>query len=295
MSRITTIVTTGDIIPARGTDIAIRQRGPNFPFEGPGIQELLSNADLTVVDLEAPILNNCPVHREGFTFCGQASFAAAMQANGIDVATLANNHIGNYGRGGIDETIQHLTSVGIRSVDSGVAHVETVGDLKLGFLAYNGIGVPFNRTAMVDAVKQLRPDVDILFVSLHWGKEYELLPKTDGVIAPDDPREIGHMLVDAGVDVVIGNHPHWVQGVELYKGKVISYALGNFIFDQSWSLETQQGMVAIYTFYGTKLIGLEFTPIRIFDQAQPRLATDKEASEIRNRFVKSTRQLNSVN
>jgi poly-gamma-glutamate synthesis protein (capsule biosynthesis protein) len=113
----------------------------------------------------------------------------------------------------------------------------------------------------------------------------------DPSIAPDDPQEIGRMTIDAGADVVIGNHPHWVQGVEVYKGRLISYALGNFIFDQSWSTETQQGMVAKYTFYGPKLIGAQFTPIHIDNQAQPVVVTGEEEATIRSQFKLSSQQI----
>jgi poly-gamma-glutamate synthesis protein (capsule biosynthesis protein) len=88
--------------------------------------------------------------------------------------------------------------------------------------------------------------------------------------------------------VVIGNHPHWVQGVELYKGKVISYALGNFIFDQSWSVPTQQGLVATYTFYGKKLLGMSVTPVHIVNQAQPNPTNAEETAQIMDQFRQSS-------
>jgi poly-gamma-glutamate synthesis protein (capsule biosynthesis protein) len=293
MNKVTTVVTTGDVIPARGVDIQIRQHGADFPFADKGIVDLLSKADVAIVNLESPLTADCPVHREGFTFCGQPAFAPAMAKAGIDIATLANNHIGNYGQAGIQETVGHLTDAGVRSAEAGKAHIETVGDLTIGILAYNGIERHFDRVTMEQAVKQLRPKVDLLFVAVHWGKEYELMPTTDGSIAPDDPQEIGHLLVDAGADVVIGNHPHWVQGVQVYKGKLINYAQGNFIFDQSWSRETQQGLLTKYTFYENKLIGAEFYPYHIYDQAQPRLVEGAEADEIWQRFKQSTMQLST--
>ena len=77
--QLRTIVVTGDVIPARGVDAKVRQFGPDYPFAGEGTTALLQSADLTIVDLEAPVLNNCPVHNEGFTFCGQANFAQAME------------------------------------------------------------------------------------------------------------------------------------------------------------------------------------------------------------------------
>jgi poly-gamma-glutamate synthesis protein (capsule biosynthesis protein) len=77
------------------------------------------------------------------------------------------------------------------------------------------------------------------------------------------------LAIDAGADLVIGNHPHWIQPVELYNGKLITYAHGNFVFDQEWSLETKQGVVGRYTFYDTQLVDVEFLPVLIENYGQP--------------------------
>ncbi len=111
--------------------------------------------------------------------------------------------------------------------------------------------------------------VDVLAVALHWGGEYVSLPQTSPGIAEDDPVEIAHLALDAGADIIIGNHPHWVQAVELYEGKFIAYAHGNFIFDQMWSYETRVGVIGRYTFYDDVLVGVEFIPTLIENYAQP--------------------------
>jgi poly-gamma-glutamate synthesis protein (capsule biosynthesis protein) len=111
--------------------------------------------------------------------------------------------------------------------------------------------------------------VDVLAVAVHWGAEYVSLPQTAPGVAEDDPVEIAHLAIDAGADMVIGNHPHWVQAVELYKGKFIAYAHGNFIFDQMWSYETRVGVIGRYTFYDDVLVKVEFVPTLIEEFAQP--------------------------
>jgi hypothetical protein len=288
MNRVVTIATTGDIIPARGVDAQIRAHGSDYPFAGNGITDLLSQADLAIVDLESPLIVQCPVTLDGFTFCGQPSFAASMAKAGIDVATLENNHISNYGAAGVEETIQHLTAVGMRYASDTHLDIETVKGLKIGILAFSGIGGRFYSDDVTKKITEARPQVDVLMVAFHWGKEYELVPTIDPVTAPDNPRTVGRLAIDAGADIVVGNHPHWVQGVELYKGKPISYALGNFIFDQSWSLPTEQGVVTSYTFYGSKLIGMSLTAIHIDNQAQPKVVNGAERDQILNQFRQSS-------
>jgi poly-gamma-glutamate synthesis protein (capsule biosynthesis protein) len=274
-----TLIATGDVIPARYTDVTIRDHGDDFLYPVAVTKNLTSSANLTVINLEAPLIDSCPYHDSGFKFCGRPGFVAALQAAGVDIVTLENNHIGNYGRAGIDETVRYLDAAGIPWTDRDSPAMIEVRGLKFGFLAFNGVGEAIDRQAMSDEIKVLRPRVDVLVASIHWGAEYVSVPQAAPNIAPDDPVEIAHVAVDAGADLIIGNHPHWVQGVELYKGKFIAYAHGNFIFDQMWSYETRVGVIGRYTFYDDKLVGVEFMPTLIEDYAQPRLleGADRQA------------------
>jgi poly-gamma-glutamate capsule biosynthesis protein CapA/YwtB (metallophosphatase superfamily) len=94
--------------------------------------------------------------------------------------------------------------------------------------------------------------------------------------------------IDAGADLIIGNHPHWVQGVEFYKGKCITYAHGNFIFDQMWSQETREGVLGKYVFNADGLVDVQFYPIIIDDYAQARFADAVEADMILQRMKASS-------
>jgi poly-gamma-glutamate synthesis protein (capsule biosynthesis protein) len=268
-ARVRTLIATGDVIPARYTDFTIRNHGDDFLYTVRQTADIVSAADITVINLEAPLVEYCPVHVEGFTFCGRPGFIAALQTAGVDVATLENNHIGNYGEAGIDETIGHLEAGGIKWADRANAAIVDVRGVKFGFLAFNGVIEVIDRPAMVAQIQALRPAVDVLAVSFHWGAEYVSLPDVAPGVAEDSPVEIAHLGIDSGADLIIGNHPHWVQAVEVYKGKYITYAHGNYIFDQMWSYETRVGVIGKYTFYDDQLIGVEYTPTLIEDYAQP--------------------------
>ena len=167
------------------------------------------------------------------------------------------------------ETEQTLAAAGIGFADRITPAIKDVRGLKFGFLAFNGVGETIDRAAMTAQIKALRPQVDVLAVAVHWGAEYVSLPPTAPGVAEDDPVEIAHLAVDAGADLIIGNHPHWVQAVELYKGKFVAYAHGNFIFDQMWSYETRVGVIGRYTFYDDVLVGAEFIPVLSENFAQP--------------------------
>ena len=286
--KVIRLVATGDGIPARGANWPAVTSG-NFTYNWKKTADFLKKGGITLINLETPLTKGCPLQTEGFTFCGDARHIQGLVFAGVDVASLANNHIGNYGQGGIDETIDLLETNKIGW--SGFSHFEMlkVKETAFGFLAYNGIGTAFDREAIANEIKNAKTKVDVLVVSVHWGDEYVLTPRKYGDIAPDDPQEIGHLIIDAGADLIIGNHPHTVQGVEIYKDKLITYAHGNFIFDQTWSPETQEGVVGEYTFYENQLVNVQFHPILVDVSYQPRFLSEKDGKHILNRMLKSSK------
>jgi poly-gamma-glutamate synthesis protein (capsule biosynthesis protein) len=290
-SRVRTLIATGDVIPARYTDFTIRNQGDDWSYPVAATAEIVSDADLTVINLEAPLVDGCPVHLEGFTFCGRPGFIESLHIAGVDVATLENNHIGNWGPEGIAETITYLDAGGIKWADRSTPAIVDVRGLKFGFLAFNGVIEVVDREAMVTAIRALRPQVDILSVSFHWGAEYVTLPQISSGVAEDNPIELAHLAIDSGADFIIGNHPHWVQATEIYKGKWITYAHGNYIFDQMWSYNTRVGVIGKYTFYDDTLIGVEYTPTLIDNYTQPIPMTGDERQAVLDVMYTATSEL----
>jgi poly-gamma-glutamate synthesis protein (capsule biosynthesis protein) len=290
-TRLRTVIATGDVIPARYTDFTIRNQGDDFLYPVRATSDITKAADVTVINLEAPLVDYCPIHTEGFTFCGRPGFVAALQTAGVDVATLENNHIGNYGQPGVDETVRHLEAGAIKWADRDSPAIVDVRGLKFGFLGVGAVGEVVDRNAMAAQIKALRPQVDVLAVGVHWGAEYVSLPQSAGGVALDNPVELAHLMVDSGADLVIGNHPHWVQAVELYKGKYIAYAHGNFIFDQMWSYQTRIGVIGKYTFYDDHLVAVEYIPTLIENYAQPVLLAGAERQAVLDGMKAASEQL----
>ena len=269
-TKIRTLLVTGDIIPARGVNyFATVKYDFLWPFRPTA--DYTKNADITYINLESPLFAGCPVSpAESFTFCGDARFVDGLNFIGAKVANLANNHLSNYGAQGISETDQLLQSHGILTSGLGPVAVIDVRGIKFGFIGFNGVGRAIDQTALKAGIARARQEADIVVVQFHWGKEYERQPMAaPSVPTPDDPVNIGHLAIDWGADIVIGNHPHWYQGVEVYKGKLITYAHGNFVFDQMWSEETREGVIGTYTFYGTQLVAASWKPVRSYDYGQP--------------------------
>lgn len=275
-----TLLLTGDIIPARVVNQKmVQMQDFTWPFKE--ISAVLQNAELTLANLEAPLVTQCPVTNEGFKFCGEATFASSMKQAGIDIVNLANNHSLNYGSEALEETKRHLQEQGIAWTGFGTPTILTVNKTKIGFLGYNGVGQIFEEEKIRPEIETLKKQVDFLIVSVHWGKEYERQPVPDASLAPDDPKVWGKKFVDWGADLVAGNHPHWYQGIEWYNGKLIIYAQGNTIFDQEWSTETKRGYLAKLTM-DKNIISptIEFFPIGIHDWGQAYLLEGKEKEEI---------------
>jgi poly-gamma-glutamate synthesis protein (capsule biosynthesis protein) len=112
-------------------------------------------------------------------------------------------------------------------------------------------------------IRAAKAHADLVFVYYHWGTEY-----THDANA--DQRTVAHRAIDAGADLILGTHPHWVQGIEWYKDRLITYSLGNFVFDQEWSTKTKQGTFLKARFSGKRLTSAELVPYQIEDYQQPR-------------------------
>jgi len=291
-SKIRTLLVTGDVIPARGVDyFATARHDFLWPFRPTAAYT--KNADITFINLESPLFAGCGVNPgPAFTVCGDARFVNGLTFMGADVANLANNHLTNYGAEGVTATEQLLNSHGILTTGEGPVAVINVRGIRFGFVGFNGVGRAIDRVALKAGIARARQLSDVVVVQFHWGKEYERQPMPDkGVPTPDDPVAIGHLAIDDGADIVIGNHPHWYQGIEIYKGKLITYAHGNFVFDQMWSEETREGVIGTYTFYGTQLVAATWKAYRIYDYGQPVFMNDKDSTHVLQTMEAASDQL----
>ncbi|MEA2684131.1 MAG: hypothetical protein QOK05_2459 [Chloroflexota bacterium] len=284
-ARKVTMIVTGDIIPARNTNEQMLKRN-NFKWPFEATADYLRSGDIEFINLEAPLFATCKPSPTGMSFCGDPRFIDGLAYAGVNIANLSNNHLTNFGAVGTDSTEKLLTEHQIQPTGLGLVATMTVRGVRFAFLGFNGVGVAINRAELQREIAQARPSADVVVVQFHWGKEYVLTPQsTHDFIAPDDPREIGHLAIDDGADLVIGNHPHAVQGVEIYKDKLITYAHGNFVFDQMWTPDPGQedprdGVVGKYTFVDGRLAAVTYRPTRIYEYGQPRFLSGPYADYV---------------
>jgi poly-gamma-glutamate synthesis protein (capsule biosynthesis protein) len=288
-----TLNATGDTIPARLVDVEATRRG-DFLWPFRPTADYVKSADVTFVNLESPLLAGCPPRATGLVFCGDERFVDGLTLIGTRVVNLANNHV--YAGPDTQRTADLLARHGIAAeTNLGPPVILDVRGLRVAFVGCNAVtgGPPVDRAALQSDIQHARAQADVVIVQFHWGREYERQPMVAPGIAPDDPIELGHLAVDAGADLVIGNHPHWVQGVEVYRNHLITYAHGNYVFDQVncyssigsdyrtyCSDDTRTSVVGTYTFDGTHLVGATWRPTFADTALRTQWATPDRAAQV---------------
>ncbi len=270
----------GDVMLARHVQ-TLQEKSGSFVTAWENIADVFRQADIAVVNLESPFSSTAPYPTEGFIFKAKPSNINGLKFAGIDIVTLANNHFGNAGITGAEFTFNHLADNNIQYVGAGNTAQEAYSGkiiekngIKIGFIAqsYNagfGAGVNNPGVAILDInklksnIKELKQDADVVVAMLHGGIEYVRYPN-------DDQELFARSAIDAGADLVIMQHPHWIQNIERYKGRYIFYSLGNLIFDQNWSRETSEGLVVKVKVTKNDIESFELLPIVIEDNFKPR-------------------------
>jgi len=241
------ILFVGDLMFDRGIRYYAQKNGGNeFIFDK--ISPFLSANDLVVANLEGPITDEKSISAnaglasiDSYFFTFDPSLAETLFQENIRLVDLGNNHILNFGQPGLDSTEKYLSGANIDyfgEPGGEKSAVEDIGGIKIAFVSYNefsGNDIGDEQKATIAEIKKIRSESDILVVFSHWGVEYSLAP-TDG------QKELAHQFIDAGADLVVGAHPHVIEPVEIYNGKIIYYSLGNFIFDQYFNKDARTGL-----------------------------------------------------
>ena len=304
-----TLLFTGVIVPARCVQAAIDARGDHH-YLYDEVRHLIQAADLAVGTLNATISDYPP--RTGcvvtYVLVGGSQNADALAEAGFDVMSVATNHIKNCGIGDCGnraffDTLDNLRRVGIIPVGAGENLAQamqpvviTIGGVRFGIVSLGmvepmafasqeepGIAV-LDDENLAAAIQSARQVADVVIAMPHWGPEDS-----------PDPNEFqlhfAQTIVDAGADLVVGNHTHVVQAIQQIKGVDVFYGLGNFVFDQNWDLAHQQGVILQVTFEGSKYVGSELIPIHVDFDGTVHLADDEEARQILARIEQASDKL----
>jgi poly-gamma-glutamate synthesis protein (capsule biosynthesis protein) len=266
------VLFVGDIMLDRKVEAQMEKNGFNYPFEK--IKDFLNKNDFVFANLEGPISKNpTKFSLSAMTFAFSDKVIEPLIASNFGVFSLANNHTLNMYEAGLEETKTILKQAGIDWAGDPLAcSNDYIVKGGLIFMAFNTTFSECREDTIVGIIERTKKENSdkFMIISMHWGEEY----KTESSQAQ---KNLARKIIDAGADLIVGHHPHVVQEYERYKDKMIFYSLGNFIFDQYFSEETQQGLAVRLEVYGKKLL-YRIIPIESI-VSQPQLMEKEKAKE----------------
>ncbi len=199
------------------------REGPDYFLRG--VRDLFREDDLTVVNLEGALTDSQDRADKTWTFRGEPSYTQVLTLGGVEAADLANNHSHDYGDAGFSDTARALDQAGIAHFGYDEVTVLEAGGVKVGFSGqFTVYEDPQHLADLERNIRSLQDQgAEVIVACFHWGLENDGTPEADQIA-------LAHAAIDAGASLVIGHHPHVLQGVEIYKGRYIVYSLGNFCF-----------------------------------------------------------------
>jgi len=293
------LIAVGDIMLSRNVENKIKQNGFNYPFLK--TKSYLQGGDIVFGNLECPIIKGPIVKTGQMVFRAPPGVEKALKAANFSIISLANNHTYNKNEEGMLKTFYYLKKEGIQYTGAGKNAKEAYdytlvekNGVKFAFLAYSDgslvpdfyeanelPGIAFAKEKkMIAAVKKAKKEVDFVIISMHLGQEYKPTPNSD-------QKDFARSAIDSGADLVLGHHPHVIESIEKYKGKYIFYSLGNFIFDQMWSQETREGLMAKFLFKNNKVTLVETKAVLIENYSQPRILGGSAAERVLDKIKKN--------
>lgn len=292
-SAITSVIAVGDIMLSRGVGRKIAEHGPDFPFAK--IQAFLPQDGVIFGNLENPISSRgVPSPLSQSNFRADPRVVEGLARAGFKVLSLANNHIYDYGREAIEDTLKLLKERNIHAIGIGRSFEEarepvivSTEDMKLAFLAYTSaynatdpkheyVAPPINLRWIKDDIRKAKSKADVCIVSLHFGYENVEYP-------PPECRQQARQIIEYGADLVLGHHPHVIQGLESYKSGFIAYSLGNFVFD-NLTERRRESLILQASFDKEGIKAVDLLPIWINDEYQPQIASEGTAQNIVTRL-----------
>lgn len=228
----------GDIMMGRDVETRMEKYGYAYPFAG--VQDIILNADISIGNFEGTVSE---IHEQtplfAMKFSIKPEYLAYLKTVGFDVLSLSNNHSLDYGSSSLMYTRTLCESYALlcagspNTLNSYSTQVVSVDEKKVGIIFLHTLITEPDTQSLKRILAELSERSDIQVAYIHWGEEYELTHnKTQ--------EQFAQVLIDNGVDAVIGHHPHVAQDIGFYKGKPIFYSMGNFIFDQYFSDDVQE-------------------------------------------------------
>ena len=276
-------------------DTVLKEKNNDYRYFLKNVKHFFDTDDLTIVNLEGPLTYAAKKADKEFAFKGKPEYVHILKAGSIEAVNIANNHINDYFEQGRKETINHLKQANISYFGEGHESIIEVKGIKVGMLGYKG----WNNSKAVKAgiekdLKNMKKNADLIIVSFHWGEERANYPNAI-------QKDLGRFAIDHGADLVLGHHPHVIQGIEEYKNKYIVYSLANFcfggnrnpsdkdtfIFQQSFIMDNKKQIFSSQT----HIIPCLVSSVNYRNDYCPTPQSGKEADRIMNRLKTYSKNL----
>lgn len=275
-----TVLFIGDMMLDRGVEALMKKNSWNYPFLQ--VDKFFKGIDYIAANLEGPIMNNPPYNGPtSLQFAFDAKVIPVLKENNLNLVSLSNNHTLNMGKSGLAETRQLLTANQINFTGDPIDCEKEFAHIDDDFV-FLGINKTYSANCSDQKISQVIAELNqenpdkMIIISIHWGNEYKKVHN-------NHQEKLAQAMIDAGADLIIGHHPHVVQDIAIYKNKLIFYSLGNFIFDQYFSQNTQDGLAIGFEKYEDKFvyrifpIQSNFSQPRLMEQDNARLFLQKLA------------------
>lgn len=288
-----TIAQTGVTAMTRAFMPAVERSGdPLSPVRY--TKAITARADIATTSNEVSFLEPCswPL-KDRMLFCSPTRYLKILEASGFDVIELTGNHNNDFGSACNTESIGLLVRAGMKYFGGGKNRDDaekvlylTVKGTTVAFVGFNELGPEYafasekkagaarlSKELFTRLVREAVSKAAVVFVTVQWSNENEPVPR-------EVQKRYFHLAADLGADIIVSSSAHRPMGLEFYKGRFISYGLGNFLFDQMQTMNTRRGMIARHHIYGGRHISTELIPYLIHDYSQPRLLRGREAREL---------------
>lgn len=270
--------------------------GPEYFLKN--VRSIFEEDDLTIVNMEGTLTEETTRVDKQFAFKGDPEYVKILTSSSVEAANVANNHSHDYGEKSFQDTVQTLEENGIKTFGYDDVAVLEVKGIRVGMFGIYELDDHLERIPQVkqDIAKLKDQNVDIIVAVFHWSNELVTVPDENQVT-------LAHLAIDEGADVVVGHHPHVVQGIDEYKGKMIAYSLGNFcfggntrptemdtfIFQQKFILDGKRNI----TGSEYKVIPCRVSSETTYNNYQPIPLVGEEAKETMDKIEERSQEINN--
>lgn len=264
-----------------------------------GLNEIFKEDDFTTVNLETTLTTATQKANKKFRFKGNPEYAKILSLGGIEAVNLANNHIFDYLEQGYQDTMGNLEKENIGYFGYENKYITTIKDVKIGSLGYEGWrDTEEIRSQIEKDIQSLKDEgVQIILVHFHWGVERAYEPL-------ESQRTLAQFTIDSGADLILGHHPHVVQGIEEYNGKFIVYSLGNFMFGGNRNPSDKDTFVFQQTFYlengeltdekEIRIVPFSISSVDHRNDYRPTMLTGEAKTRVKDKIVDVSDRINGT-